>query len=73
MIMDAYLEKKRIVVISGAGFLGKNVVAKLQEHGRKDFFVQGVSLYRGAALAIVLASERHNKSEPVNNQGLRCR
>lgn len=34
-----YLENKRIVVTGGAGFLGKNVVAKLKEHGCKDIFV----------------------------------
>jgi GDP-L-fucose synthase len=34
-----YLENKRIVVTGGAGFLGKNVFAKLDEHGCKDIFV----------------------------------
>jgi GDP-L-fucose synthase len=34
-----YLEDKRIVVTGGAGFLGKNVDAKLKEHGCKDIFV----------------------------------
>ncbi len=35
----SYLEEKRIVVTGGAGFLGKNVVAKLKEHDCKDIFV----------------------------------
>ncbi len=34
-----YLEGKRIVVTGGAGFLGKNVAAKLKECGCKDIFV----------------------------------
>ncbi|MDP2766898.1 MAG: NAD-dependent epimerase/dehydratase family protein, partial [Candidatus Methanoperedens sp.] len=34
-----YLKSKRIVVTGGAGFLGKNVVAKLEEHGCEDIFV----------------------------------
>ena len=35
----SYLEGKRIVVTGGAGFLGKNVVAKLKERGCEDIFV----------------------------------
>ena len=38
----SYLKDKRIVVTGGAGFLGKNVVAKLKEHGCKDVFGPGV-------------------------------
>ncbi|MBU4222177.1 MAG: NAD-dependent epimerase/dehydratase family protein [Euryarchaeota archaeon] len=34
-----YLKDKRILVTGGAGFLGKNVAAKLEEHGCKDIFV----------------------------------
>lgn len=35
----SYLEGKRIVVTGGAGFLGKNVVAKLKEQGYEKIFV----------------------------------
>lgn len=35
----SYLEDKRIVVTGGAGFLGRNVVAKLKEYGCEDIFV----------------------------------
>jgi GDP-L-fucose synthase len=35
----SYLEKKRITVTGGAGFLGKNVVEKLKERGCNDIFI----------------------------------
>lgn len=35
-IIMSYLENKKIVVTGGAGFLGKNVVAKLKEFGCED-------------------------------------
>ncbi len=35
----SFLEGKRIVVTGGGGFLGKNVVSKLEEYGREDIFI----------------------------------
>ena len=35
----SYFKNKKITITGGAGFLGKNVITKLKEHGCKDIFV----------------------------------
>jgi GDP-L-fucose synthase len=59
------LSKKRIMVTGGAGFLGKNVVKKLEERGCKDIFVPLVEDYDLVQMENVKRAYKDGKSDIV--------
>ena len=63
MVMD--LSKKRIMVTGGAGFLGKNVVKKLEESGCKDVFVPVIEDYDLVQMENVKRAYKDGKPDMV--------